>query len=164
MYITSCVSREPYSGLDLFRGSFICDTDSNNLRRKNNNPPPSSSSCPLPPTLDRVPAILKVNNYLMFARTAGLVTRGYHRYRYQPLHHLRRYHHHHSRFSNLYNLHPFFFFHQQQQKRIVALSSKSFSVTTSVGMAGVRIDELKEKLAVQLEAQYVDIEDLSGMI
>ena len=100
----------------------------------------------------------------MFARTAGLVTRGYHRYRYQPLHHLRRYHHHHSRFSNLYNLHPFFFFHQQQQKRIVALSSKSFSVTTSVGMAGVKIEELKEKLAVQLEAQYVDIEDLSGMI
>lgn len=98
----------------------------------------------------------------MFARTAGLVTRGYHRYRYQPLHHLRRYHHHHSRFSNLYNLHPFFFFHQQQQKRIVALSSKSFSVTTSVGMAGVKIEELKEKLAVQLEAQYVDIEDLSG--
>jgi hypothetical protein len=104
----------------------------------------------------------------MFARTAGLVvTRGYHRYQYL---HLRRYHHH-SGFSNLYNLHSFlFFFHQQQQKRIIALSSKSFSVTTSVGMAdaasasGVTAEELKEKLAAQLEAQYVDIEDMSGMI
>jgi hypothetical protein len=81
--------------------------------------------------------------------------------------HLRRY----SGFSNLYNLHSFlFFFHQQQQKRIIALSSKSFSVTTSVGMAdaasasGVTAEELKEKLAAQLEAQYVDIEDMSGMI
>ena len=58
-----------------------------------------------------------------------------HRYQYHPLYHLRRYHHH-SGFSNLYNLHScFFFFHQQRQKRIIALSSKSFSVTTSVGMA-----------------------------
>lgn len=77
----------------------------------------------------------------MFARRAGLLSRGY-RYLAAP------------------NQHP---------QTFSSLSSRAFAAVNAAmadtaNTSGITADGLKQKLAAQLEAPHVEVEDISGMV